>query len=170
MRVLVQDCDIQGPRLTSSHRHTKPIPINEEIPSERNLAEWLLHIGWTRQYQHQWVRKAETLYCQNLHPHHSSIKSGGNSTLRFSLGVKGLDTSSTPTFKTSTWEMGPQNTQLLKLLGTYIHETHKTIAKKQFFMGPWGLTMAILPGLKEERADRNAHLPVFPRKRSIYIF
>lgn len=39
IEVLVQDCDIRGPKLTSSHRHTKPIPINKEIPSERNPAE-----------------------------------------------------------------------------------------------------------------------------------
>lgn len=88
------------------HLHMELFPL-EEI---QKLAEW--HIGQARNSPH-WIPtgEAEIQSCHEPHPSPRDTEPGGNTQLWASpCGGKGLDPmSGAPTFKTSTWETGPQN-------------------------------------------------------------
>lgn len=74
---------------------------------------WTMPIHWVNEKvpTSKLVGKTETHSCHKSHLWHSAIQMGENSQTPASpWAVKGLDAaSSTPTCKTPTWRMGPQN-------------------------------------------------------------
>ena len=101
----------------------KSTTVQGTIPFEKTGWETST-LGWMRKVHIKTNRKPELHFCHKGHAKHRLYNGIPVSSLR----VKGLDpTSSVPTFKTSTWAMGFQNTYLWKPMGP-ASETHKIIA------------------------------------------
>ena len=114
-------------------------------------AEWLLHVEQTRKNPHQngQERLRHNLVI-NSHPMQWPTSKGGRglTTWASPWGVKGLNpTFGTPAFKTSIWEMSPQNILALKASGVCSHKPHKIIVNWEAVIK--GLTWTPLAPLQD---------------------